>query len=133
MSREILFRAKRIDSGKWVEGDLIHTPFVGDVKTVIYIDNGYYPHNYEVDPSTVCQYTGLTDRNGAKIFDEDILEGSLDDDYPENVTRVVVKWDMYGYVLDQEDGSDPDPLDESDVDVWTVRGNVFENPELLKG
>ena len=67
--REILFKAKRWSDGKWVYGDLNH---LQDSVIIHWYNNGCRVAD-EVDPSTVCQYTGLTDRNGKKIFEGDII------------------------------------------------------------
>lgn len=67
--REILFKAKRWSDGKWVYGDLNH---LQDSVIIHWYNNGCRVAD-EVDPSTVCQYTGLTDKNGKKIFEGDII------------------------------------------------------------
>lgn len=78
--REILFKAKRMDNGEWVQGYIVRHPSavqIGESSPwyihVPPIDPDDSGGVFNVNPETVCQYTGLTDKNGVKIFEGDIL------------------------------------------------------------
>lgn len=139
--REILFRGKRTDNGEWVEGSLVGY-FKGKSASIFESKSkAYHPVGtttfcstslYDVDPSTVGQYTGLKDKNGKKIFEGDILEGHFDEDFPENITLVEVIWKEYGFYT-KEVSAGAEPLEEADGEIYEVIGNIHDNPELLEG
>ena len=70
---DIKFKAKRLDNGEWVKGDLVHsTSYVG----ISYPSDEFsdVPIVHRVDPSTVCQFTGLKDCEGKEVWDHDLLQ-----------------------------------------------------------
>ena len=127
--REILFRGKHMHvcpenkhlDGTWVEGYLEDENHINDGKC-----------EFLIDSETICQYTGLIDKNGKKIWENDILEGHLDDKFPEDVTREKVIWHESGWKTEEPGCVDKEYLDEFDTENFEVVGNVFDNPELLE-
>ena len=74
--REIKFRGKRLDNGKWLYGSLLVSHFKDDKKERYFITqfSGNYTFEHEVDPATVGQFTGLKDKNGRDIWEGDIFK-----------------------------------------------------------
>lgn len=125
--REILFKAKTIN-GNWVNGLLANK----DDKWYISNKAGM-PFAYDVRPETICQFTGLCDKNGNKIWDNDILMAHLDESYQEDTTYKTVEWGVAGWVTHEIGSTDREYLDEFDQNYFEVCGNVFDSPELLEG
>lgn len=139
--REILFRAKAVNrkegheyrtnykNGDWVYGLLANNNPYSDFAEMTNTDGIC---GIEVDKNTIGQYTGLTDKNGEKIFEGDILGGFLDDEYPEYKTVVSVEWCENMWCARQGKNC-PYLLEEDDMYYFEVIGNIHDNPELIGG
>ena len=129
--REILFRGKTV-GGEWVYGDLLHDGFDYDV-AIWEIETKLVT---EVIPETVGQFTGLTDKNGKKIFEGDIVKDFI----PFNFTIGGKKeFEENVYVVEycvQKCGFKPfcetDYYGQPIIEECKVIGNIHDNPELLE-
>lgn len=125
--REIKFRGKRLDNGEWLYGSLLVSHFKDDKKERYFITqfSGNYTFEHEVNPATVGQYTGLKDKNGREIYEEDIL---LD----ESGVYAVVYYSMGTFCVDFGEGFDLQYFTDGIHEICDVGGNIHDNPELLK-
>ena len=133
--REILFKAKRLDNGEWVEGSLISTEdnsgFILRSKTKAFIPKGTNTfcstECYEIDQTTLCQYTGLVDKNGQKIWENDIVRNEEGD-------IGVVQWfeEHAAFMIWNKTKNCVCYLAENDFLKIEIVGNEFDNPELLE-
>lgn len=128
MNREILFRGKCLRDNKWVEGDYTRYSMEHGYITVDLIEQPAY----QVHTKTVGQYTGLTDKNGRKIFEGDILHGFMPD-YTVEPERVgVVKWGDWGWLVCFNKPEWKVPRVGLGCFSGEIIGNIHDNPELLE-
>lgn len=134
--REILFRGKRLDNGEWVYGHYgEYTNMRSETISAMSVPNKHSIYGnlcYDVDPSTVGQFTGLTDKNGKKIFIDDIVEAKR----PPHFQRGVVTQLSDGlYVFKEKKYHDLIDFKLEDVNLercLSAIGNIHDNPELLE-
>mgnify|MGYP000186567664 CR=1 FL=1 len=142
MEERYLFKAKRIDNGEWVFGDLVHSVYkIGDTCVGQY---GNEVGMHEVDQSTICQCTGLKDKNGKLIWENDIIHKPFYTDYDAYANS-----EAYTGRIQYEDGGWSIEITKSDgrvcvspiidmiayskdIEHFEVIGNIFDNTELLE-
>lgn len=141
--REILFRGKRTDCGEWLEGNLVQPFRRNQLSSCGIMPKDPKAYCWKVDPETVGQYTGLTDKNGVKIFEGDIVKCT--DTINDFEFNAVVEFGNpngeynWGYQLKFISGEDSN----FDILCWVdmeetgayieIIGNIHDNPGLLEG
>jgi uncharacterized phage protein (TIGR01671 family) len=144
MQDRYLFRGKRIDNGEWVVGNCIDDGVTRQV-FIHAVGNSVNESDkvgeegclqfvaFEVAPSTICQCTGLKDKNGKLILENDIVKHYNDDAHPEGYCTGTVLWDenYAGFYRTSNEYGLSKPRISSDC-IYEVVGNVFDNPELLE-
>ena len=131
MNNRYLYRAKRTDNGEWTYGYLYG---IWERKYILWGMTNNVPDMTEVEPSTICQCTGLIDKNGKLIWEKDIVAYwdtySTESGYSEVDCIGKVFWDgetMSFQVTGRLSAESYEVLDEC-----SVIGNIFDNPELLE-
>lgn len=133
--REILFRAKRIGDGKWIEGDLIKRVHYDEVTYYIGFIEMTSLSKAQVIPETVSQFTGLYDKNGARIWENDIVIIGGNKSFPTMIEFLSGSWQCVRKYTDkgrENEYSYLHRLEYDNLNQYEVIGNRFDNPELLR-
>lgn len=137
MNDRYLFRAKRIDNGGWVQGHYTYYPcgFTSEDKVEHVIRDTvseYCSHLYFVDPSTICQCTGLKDKNGKMIWENDIVFVTDNDGNSGQVDTGVGEVDFLEGLWYISGNVQNALYDINKMHQIKVIGSIFDNPELLE-
>ena len=138
--REILFRGKRIDNGEWVDGCYMtdeQDPTTAYIGHIFGMDGGMLVHDMDivqVDPETICQCTGLIDKNNKEIFEGDIVRYIDEVIGKEKVDEVKYNETHAAFCRLHKGkmGLQYLWLDEAVANKCEVTGNIFDNPELVR-
>lgn len=133
--REIIFRGKRSDTGEWIYGDLLHNV---DAVKIREQEQGIQrvAKSFVVILETVGQYTGMKDKNGVMIFENDIVIIGGNKSFPTMIEFLSGSWQCVRKYTDKGRENEYSYLHRLEYDnpnQYEVIGNRFDNPELLKG
>lgn len=131
MEDRYLFKAKRLDNGEWVQGYLYG---ILEKKYILWGMTNDIPNMIEVDPTTICQCTGLKDKNGKLIWENDIA--SYSDLITGDKKIICIEWNKMqaSFVRKYRSpmGLQYIYIDEYIASRMEIIGNIFDNPELLE-
>lgn len=139
--REILFRGKRTENGEWIYGNLIEDKWGDDNGNTIYaiLQDRVAPDIAElwtpvrVTPETVGEYTGLTDKNGKKVFEGDIIKDKkLPRIYMIGYNEDLMKYAFLYYHKELKNIYCGGFVSKKDGKSIEIIGNIHDNPELLE-
>lgn len=128
--REILFKAKRIDNGEWIEGYVVRKHGLYFIYSIVNSES-CRQNNYEIISETLCQSTGLYDKNGKRIWENDVVW--LVCDGKEHIYQIV--WDNSELDFKAANGEENYGTNYEYLlccDEIKVIGNIFDQPELLQ-
>lgn len=144
MSREILFKAKRKDWRElpkeewWVEGYYVLCRKHRYILPIVNKNIGYDEREdewVEIDPETICQYTGLTDKNGKRIWENDVVicKQEVESNHMNYSIEIgFVEMDYGAFGLHRKQGFYRPFKDWLEDYEYEVQGNIFDDPELLE-
>lgn len=134
--RDILFRGKRLNNGEWKFGSYVYQYGCHEI-LLESCESEYGADHYGVDPATVGEFTGLTDKNGTKIFEGDVVrytERKFNGSDVQCIKHVefaeggwcVDCWFLNNWLFDGANGN-------IQLEEIEIIGNIHDNPELLEG
>ncbi len=127
MAREILFKAKEKHDGDWIQGFL-------SMSEGEYVICGKDGVGLFIDPNTICQNTGLCDKNGNKIWENDVVQHDFGNGYGSGdgigIQKAIIQYSKEYHSFLMKPINDWQYAHLQDCEVI---GNIFDNPELLGG